>query len=917
MPRGLARISPLKTVLLLLFLAGVAAVAVMVWKQAARMIRPKLVPVAARIRGLSDRVKQLLAASSYVRCSERLEIAAAVAEGLLPAKSFKWRLFATSADRSVVRALEDFLGTSQKLVEAANEKFVAAELRRFAEFFDRIESKPLTDAQRRACVICEDNNLVLAGAGTGKTSTMIGRAGYLISSGLAKAEEILMIAYAKKAAQEMQERQDDRLRSHVAGSNSPTIKTFHALGLEIIRKAESRAPSVTPLAEDRHLFAKFVDEQIGRHCELPAYRAKFVRYFGTERYPYRNPFDFESMEEYLEYVRTNELRTLKGEAVKSFEECVIANFLGAHGVSYEYERPYEVNTAGPDFRQYIPDFYLPDYGIYIEHFALNREGEPPPHFERQKYLAGVQWKRETHAKHGTKLVQTYSHMKREGSLEMGLAASLASAGVKLNKKSDEQLLRELCESNVVAEFAESLAGFISNFKDSGMDLPALREAAATHRDSARLTLLLELFEPVLVAYEGELHRSGHIDFSDMIRKATAHVESGAFKSPYVHILIDEFQDISRARANLVLALKRQRQDAALFAVGDDWQSIYRFAGSDIGFTRDFADIFGPTATTALDTTFRFNQQIERVSSNFVLQNPSQIRKEITSISTVAQPAVSMVRVLDASDGLDLALEAISSAPGFGHAKRASVLVLGRYNFTLDQWNGTAAKREIKGRHPMLDINFMTVHSAKGKEADFVVVLRLVKGKHGFPSEKPTDSLLEFILPPKEDFPHAEERRLFYVALTRAKHRVYLVYDPFEASRFVQEIISDARYPICRDEFNSELIEAEPVPVPCPVCGTGFLRPRESPTGSFFACNHFPYCRHTEKPCPKCGSVMRRDDSTRVCTNGSCRAIVPICTRCGGSMVERVGKFGRFWGCGNYRPNTEFSCTNTMNIGRSS
>ena len=299
---------------------------------------------------------------------------------------------------------------------------------------------------------------------------------------------------------------------------------------------------------------------------------------------------------------------------------------------------------------------------------------------------------------------------------------------------------------------------------------------------------------------------------------------------------------------------------------------------------------------------------------FVLKNPAQIVKSIQSLVKIPYPAISMIRVVRAEDGLNMALAAIDKRSGYGRERKATVLVLGRYNFVVEEWRTPATKRRFKALYPSLDVEFMTVHAAKGKEADFIVVLGLGRGKHGFPSEKPTDSVLEFLLPDQEPFPLAEERRLFYVALTRARHRVYLAYNPMEASRFVLELLKDEDgYPVCTDEFDSELVCAEIAHVPCPVCGTGALVPRTGSFGTFIACNNNFYCKYKEKPCPQCDGLMRRNGRSRKCTTPGCSAVVPMCPKCGGTMVERNGPYGRFWGCINYRLNADFVCTHTINF----
>jgi DNA helicase-4 len=312
---------------------------------------------------------------------------------------------------------------------------------------------------------------------------------------------------------------------------------------------------------------------------------------------------------------------------------------------------------------------------------------------------------------------------------------------------------------------------------------------------------MALFEPLLSAYQQYLAERNEIDFADMIGKAISYVESGRYQSPYQHILVDEFQDISQERARLIEALLTQRNDTVLFAVGDDWQSIYRFTGSDISITRQFKKMFGASAITALDTTFRFNNKIGDVASAFVLKNPDQIKKTINSVSVISNPAISLIRIPASERGLHLALNAISQKASGQPNQKTTVAVLARFNFIFGNESPGTLKQQMERQYPQLDIEFMSVHASKGKEADYVITLGLTNGKYGFPSQKETDPILEFLLPEKETFSYAEERRLFYVALTRARHRVYLVYHPAEPSPFISELINQ-KYPVCTDEFVS-------------------------------------------------------------------------------------------------------------------
>jgi DNA helicase-4 len=249
-------------------------------------------------------------------------------------------------------------------------------------------------------------------------------------------------------------------------------------------------------------------------------------------------------------------------------------------------------------------------------------------------------------------------------------------------------------------------------------------------------------------------------------------------SPYRAIIVDEFQDISIARAKLLKALLRQDPLNRLFAVGDDWQSIYRFAGSDISIMRSFSEWFGHSEQVSLDRTFRFGQPLSDRAAHFVCQNSFQLPK--TVISTVVREGAAITIVAkskEASDPLRIALESIVQRKS---QQRVSVQLLGRYNF-----NKPRDVAPLRGEFPNLSIEFKTVHGSKGLEADFVVVLDVVGGRYGFPSEISDDPVLSLVLAEAEVYPNAEERRLFYVALTRARVGVYLLTDNPQSS-FLEE-----------------------------------------------------------------------------------------------------------------------------------
>lgn len=789
------------------------------------------------------------------------------------------------------------------VIQQVRDDFLSAELNRYKGLFDSVESNPLTIKQREACVIDEDNNLVLAGAGTGKTSTMIGRAAYLLESGRAGDSDILMLAFGRKAAEEMEE----RIAEKIPGAQVKAA-TFDSLGLKIIGDVEGGKPQISKLAEDDNTLAKAVDDWLKLLLEDKNYQNQVVRYFSDHLYPEKNCFDFSSEGEYFEYIRANKIYSLKGENVKSLEEALIANWLFQMGVEYQYEAPYTAApTRTPDFRAYLPDFYLPAYDIYLEHFGVGRDGSTAPYVDANQYHESIRWKRELHKNNQTTLVETYSYERSEGCLLSELERKLSALGVRFDPLPNEAILETLRERGEITEFSRLMSQLVGAFKGSHETWDEVKTRANRVSNPGQFIAAMELLKPVLEHYEADLQASESIDFNDMIGKAIDYVESGRFKPSWRYILVDEFQDISRPRARLVKALRDRTANCSVFCVGDDWQAIYRFTGSDVTLTTGFKKEFGPTKTTSLDKTFRFNNQISDVASKFVTKNPAQVNKRLTTHTVVSQPAVSLLR-RGKSEKRDVTeLEEVCQAISDRVDGRASVYVLARFWFRLPD---SSVLRVLKRKFPKLDIERLTFHASKGKEADYVIITGFDVGAHGFPSAKETHPLLNALLPPEEPYEFAEERRLFYVALTRARHRAYLITDMSVASVFVKELIKED-YSVELDEFHTSNHQLNATELPCPTCKSGSMVPRFSGASTFFGCSNYPLCTNTDPGCPSCGSAMKKQGGYKICINEACRTWTPLCSVCGAPMKKRHGQYGEFWGCSNYR-STGPSCSNTMN-----
>ena len=784
------------------------------------------------LHSVDERLKALPSPLRYVRHSVFQELKRD-AESVAESFSARWPDSLTGTrEIYMLSEIQAFLRTPDGFRERTNEWFVGDEIRLYRPFFDRVEVQPLSDEQRRAVVIDEDRNLVVAAAGSGKTSVIVAKAGWLTWREYCQPEELLVLAYGKGAQEDLEKRIKDRLDDEPA--SRLTVRTFHSLGRKIIGEAGDKLPTVAKVAQDEKALSELLrdivkgllgDERLSRIV-----RRWFQEFFS----PYRSQHEFRNWGEYWNYIREHEIRSLKGDKVKSFEECEIANFLYLNGVSYEYEAEYEHNTRTSQRGQYKPDFHLPEPGIYIEHFALNASGNTPPFIDRKQYRRSMKWKRNRHAKHGTILIETFSHEKAKGKLTKNLSEKLAAHGVTLSPIPSDQVFVALREQEKVDRFTRLVTTFLHHFKGAQLSFREVARRAAKAGDRPRAQAFLALFEPIFERYQQLLSGKRQIDFHDMINKATKHVEAGRFLSPFRYILVDEFQDISPGRARLLKALLDQSPDAQLFAVGDDWQSIYRFAGSDIAIMREFGDHFGHTEQTYLETTFRCDDRIADVATKFVLCNPAQIFKKVRSTRRADGPRVHVGLPTEDLSLLEEALDLIV-ADAAKHGEKSTVLLLGRY------WNRRPKDMsELKERHPELELTYMTVHGSKGREADYVVVLGLRAGKYGFPTEIADDPLIDLVLPAAETHPHAEERRLFHVAMTRARRAVYLLAERGAPSSFVQELI-DGSYDISvfgrRPEHD----------VSCPQCVTGLLVRRENPRdgSTFYGCSNWPYCNHTQ------------------------------------------------------------------------
>ena len=514
--------------------------------------------------------------------------------------------------QTALASLKELVSWTETDITEFKNSFINYKMQEHKSFFDMLEQQPLTKAQQRACIIQDDRQLLLAGAGTGKTSVITAKFKYLLYTKQAKLTDLLVLAYGSEASEELQARLEDKNQ----------VMTFHSLGKQIIANVEGTVPKVSELSTNLQSKTAFI---------LDTLQALY--------------FD------------------------DSFKQLLIA--------------------------------------FLRNNFAYKFDGE----------------------------------------------------------------LNTFLNSSVKNKFVQTIFTLISLYKQAHA-LGKILELETTFSDD------LSLLRHFLAEYNLYLSNESSIDFDDMIIRARQYTQSGQYTPNWKFILVDEFQDISPIRAELIKDLLANKSGSQLFAVGDDWQSIYRFNGGDIRYTTEFAKHFGHATTTQLDRTFRYSQSLLDLSAEFVCANPHQITKSIQAFSSSSLPAVKEVIHTDPMQGMSEAFGYIANqAP-----TNASVLILARsHSALLDK----PTLQAIESHYKQLSIKQMTFHAAKGKEADYAVLIGL--DNKSLPSRVKSAPLVEALLPQIDRFKDAEERRLFYVALTRAKKQLILLIPEQSPSKFVMEL----------------------------------------------------------------------------------------------------------------------------------
>lgn len=686
-----------------------------------------------------------------------------------------------------------------------NEKFVQDELDKNKEYFDNVLKYPLDKQQRTSIVKLEDNCLVISSAGSGKTSTSVAKIKYLVEKRHIAPSRILPLTYTTKAAKEL----TDRLNLSADGLR---CYTFHSLAFHILAAANQEKPDVCDTSTMLQCFNYLVEHNAN-------FKKAINKFLTDKKSLTKNQHEYSKAEDYYDdralYGIQAPFLDMDDRIIftKSEEEKKICTFLSMNGISFRYEYPYYVNTATETKRQYKPDFTIyfqinnKPFFVILEHFGIDAQGNVPSWFGDQKtggffqankkYNEGITWKRSINKTYGTALLETTSAMFHDGTIFEKLKQQLKLYGIPMRELTEDEKYDKLVKRNKRMEdsILQLITTFITLMKsnrhtpESVLSLIKQENSNPLFIERAEF-MIHEIFQQIYDEYEKVLHDKKQIDYTDLILKATDVCNSGLYKKEYDMILVDEFQDISVDRFELLQSLRNKENLTKLYCVGDDWQSIFRFSGSDLSLFNGFEEHFGFTEKCAIETTYRFGNPTIDISSKFILENDAQVHKEIKPANETVRTSIETVayHTDDTGDSQYKVLEKIISKIPV----EQSIMLIGRYHSDGEFIPNSLLKRNqkrnivsvhISGR----EIPYNTIHSVKGLEADNIIVVSCSQDGNGFPSRVCDDPILGYVLSKPETFPYAEERRLFYVAITRAKKQTYVMYNKSSPSCFITEL----------------------------------------------------------------------------------------------------------------------------------
>jgi DNA helicase-4 len=758
-----------------------------------------------RLVTLEGQVKEIQNSGTYLMAAEEDQALAALKSAedeiaFFRAHNLPEQEFVVSASEVLQKDRTDIL--------EYNRKFVEQRKREYGYLFNK-GNLSLDNEQQTAVVTDDKYNLVIAGAGAGKTEVLITRIAYLTERkpDTVQPNRVLAIAFQDKAKREIEERLRTRYKI-----DDVNVRTFHKLGKDILEKARGDRIKHTDIVDENKKF-DLVKTEYDQLLKDPDYYRLFLDYIRAFR-DNEPQEDSQEKEDNLVFMQALPYVSLNNKRIRSLAEKEILNFFLMHKLNGEQiEIEYEPNVGN-----YLPDFRLPKFDLYLEHWGVNKNGKVPDSWgpeAGEDYRRVMAEKKEWFASNNKLLVETYTYEYDTGNPDKFIEILKQRVLEKLQSRWAGKFEFSPLSHDEIVEMAwapyedpmpHDILNFIKNAKVYGLSPEKVGERLRSEKWSRKQMVFARLALSVFRAYEQQLQERGEIDFEDMINEAVdkLRIDDGLYADVYDHILVDEYQDISKQRCKLIAGLLRRNPKCKLFCVGDDWQSIMGFAGSNLNFFVNFDKYFNKPAMTKISTNYRSVKSIVDAGAAVIENNGScQIAKQTFACRSESRP----IRVLSSTHDEDFerqyheqivndCLDRIAGHMQNGCEPR-DILVLSRYKFSY------AVKDFIeKAKERSMDFAFdsefarrnqfrlMTVHKSKGLEAKVVFILDVIKGTYGFPCEIEDSSIYG---PAREDYPKQdhkeEERRLFYVAMTRAKEDLTIYTWKPSKSEFLEEIKS--------------------------------------------------------------------------------------------------------------------------------
>jgi len=643
----------------------------------------------------------------------------------------------------------------------------------------------------------------LAGAGSGKTKTLLQKIIYLIEEKHVSPSSILAVTFTKNAANEMVDRlilsadktntyktllSDTKLSMAKLDSerfnyqkqykwiDSLTIRTFHSLCYLVMRtdgvnEFDNKFRIISDQKRDeeddlnRYVAPETVFEVVHKlliaHCSDTEYLLKLKRFildYLIDKIHIESKFD-------PALVRDGRYFTsLDGTKVRSKSEQHIADWLYRHSIKFEYEPLLNVK----DF-YFHPDFYIPEANLYIEHVSdksySTRQKEEQ--FEKGKML----------------YVKTFEAMTKDSSLFNHTLDRIIKNRLPANYHNDIVLsYKEEFNGYYedVRDFVGQVMRIIDMIKVENIDLHVVADQAATDQHE-RVRSFYELAIPIVKLYNEYCIDKSYLDFNDLISRTIALFNNqpdiaNKYNNKYQYILVDEFQDVNNLQVELVKHLLTDKSQ--LFCVGDDWQSIYGFRGSNVSYIIDFEKHFPLSKIFKLNLNYRSTQHIVGASNEVISNNKYKIDKEIVA-SKKSEHKIVVYAGDNDDDNVWFCVETVRRLFSEGYSYDDVLFLYRRSKMFAPYFS--------KFRNEGLRVQGKTIHAAKGLEAKVVFIIGLTEGYGGFPDIWLEDRIFQVIKKANHDLLLEEERRLFYVAITRAKDKLFLITEKGNESSFLREI----------------------------------------------------------------------------------------------------------------------------------